>query len=85
MNYELTQAGATVMFTSIGVVLCLAGFCLWRVLTLPPLEEEYLKGPLEIDTGDTDESIQKKAPRGGLEQPSSEGIQTDDSQKIEEG
>jgi hypothetical protein len=29
------------------------GYCLYRVLTLPPLEMEELHGPLDIDTGDT--------------------------------
>ncbi|MGI9427625.1 MAG: hypothetical protein ACR2NM_03125 [Bythopirellula sp.] len=41
------------MLLSVGSVLCLFSFCLYRVLTLPPVEEEHIKGPLEIDTGDT--------------------------------
>lgn len=49
----LSAAGWTVMILSVGAVLCLVGFCVFRVLTLPPVEEETLKGPLEIDTGDT--------------------------------
>ncbi|MGF1578704.1 MAG: hypothetical protein ACFCD0_05010 [Gemmataceae bacterium] len=84
-NYELTFAGAIVMFTSISVVICLATFCLVRVLTLPPTEEEFLKGPLEIDTGDTDESVRKLAPQGALGEAHPEGIKTDNSQKVEEG
>jgi hypothetical protein len=45
--------GWTIMIISISSVLSLVSFCLYRVLTLPPLEEEHLKGPLEIDTRDT--------------------------------
>ena len=45
--------GWTIMTLSVSGVLSLAGFCLYRVLTLPPLEEEHVKGPLEIDTRDT--------------------------------
>jgi len=43
-----------VMSVSVSAVLILVSFCVWRVLTLPPVEEETLKGPLEIDTRDTD-------------------------------
>jgi hypothetical protein len=43
------------MIVSISSVLSLTGFCLYRVLTLPPnVAEEHLKGPLTIDTGDTE-------------------------------
>lgn len=43
-----------VMILSVSSVVTLLSFCLYRVLTLPPVEvEEHLKGPLEIDTGDT--------------------------------
>jgi hypothetical protein len=45
--------GWCIMILSVGAVLTLVSFCLYRVLTLPPLEEEHLKGPLEIDTRDT--------------------------------
>ena len=45
--------GWIVMSISVGSVLALVGFCLYRVLSLPPVEEEHLKGPLEIDTRDT--------------------------------
>jgi hypothetical protein len=48
----LTPAGWTVMIASIGTVLSLVSYCLYRVLTLPPVEE-HLKGPLDIDTRDT--------------------------------
>lgn len=50
----MTIGGWIVMVLSIGSVVSLAGFCLCRVLLLPPVDvEEHLKGPLEIDTGDT--------------------------------
>ncbi len=43
-----------VMILSVSSVVTLLSFCLYRVLTLPPVEvEEHLKGPLEIDTKDT--------------------------------
>jgi hypothetical protein len=50
----VTTGGWIVMTLSVGSVLLLAGFCVFRVLTLPPVEaEEHLKGPLDIDTRDT--------------------------------
>jgi len=49
----MTSAGWIVMILSISSVLSLVSYCLYRVLTLPPVEEESLKGPLEIDTRDT--------------------------------
>jgi len=49
----MTTGGWVVMLLSVGSVLALAGFCLYRVLTLPPVDEESIKGPLEIDTSDT--------------------------------
>lgn len=50
----MTTAGLIIMVVSVGSVLTLAGFCLYRVLTLPPeIVEEHLKAPLDIDTRDT--------------------------------
>ena len=49
----MNPLGWTVMVLSVGSVLVLTGFCLYRVLTLPPAEVEDLTAPLEIDTGDT--------------------------------
>lgn len=46
--------GWAAMTISIVVVLSLVGYCLSRVLKLPPVEVEQLTGPLEIDTGDTE-------------------------------
>lgn len=44
--------GWVVMIVSVGAVLSLVTFCVRKVLTLPPVEEEGIQGPLEIDTGD---------------------------------
>jgi SNF family Na+-dependent transporter len=41
------------MIVSVGTVLSLCAYCLIRVLTLPAVEAEHLKAPLDIDTGDT--------------------------------
>ena len=49
----MTSGGWVVMLLSVGSVLTLVTYCFIRVLSLPPVEEESLKGPLEIDTGDT--------------------------------
>jgi hypothetical protein len=49
----MTWAGWLVMILSVGTVLALVTYCVVRVLSLPPVEMEDLKGPLEIDTRDT--------------------------------
>jgi len=50
----MTTAGLTIMIVSVGSVLALAGFCISRVLLLPPDDvEEHFKAPLDIDTRDT--------------------------------
>jgi hypothetical protein len=41
------------MVVSVGSVLTLVTFCIARVLSLPPVEDDDLIGPLRIDTGDT--------------------------------
>ncbi len=47
-------AGLTIMIVSVGSVFGLIGFCLFRVLLLPPeVVEEQFKAPLDIDTRDT--------------------------------
>jgi hypothetical protein len=52
---RMTPAGWIIMIVSVGSVLALTAFCLYRVLSLPPqVAEEHLKGPLVIDTGDTE-------------------------------
>lgn len=53
----MTTAGWVVMILSVGSVLALVSYCLWRVLTLPPVEiEEHIKAPPDIDTGDTQDA-----------------------------
>ena len=50
----MTRGGLLVMILSVGSVLALVGYCLYRVLLLPPADiDEHLKGVWEIDTGDT--------------------------------
>jgi len=57
MNHDLTAAGWTVMVLSLGAVLVLVTYCLYRVLSLPPVDaEEHLKGPMHIDTRDTQDA-----------------------------
>ncbi len=53
-NYNIRGFGLAAMSLSVVTVLALVSFCLYRVLSLPPAEEEHLKGPLEIDTKDTE-------------------------------
>jgi hypothetical protein len=52
----MTPTGWAIMIVSVGGVLALTGFCLYRVLTLPPEGTEHLQGPLTIDTGDTEDA-----------------------------
>lgn len=51
----MTAAGWGIMMTSVGGVVAWCGYCLYRVLTLPPaVVEEHMKAPLDIDSGDLD-------------------------------
>lgn len=51
----MTTGGWIIMIVSLSTVLTLVTFCLYRVLTLPPVEvEELAAAPLEIDTRDTE-------------------------------
>ncbi len=50
----MNPLGWIMMLSSVGSVLGLTIFCLYRVLTLPPAEIESVNtAPLEIDTRDT--------------------------------
>ena len=50
----MTPLGWAMMAISVGSVLGLVSFCLYRVLTLPAAEVEDVNvAPLEIDTRDT--------------------------------
>jgi hypothetical protein len=52
----MTPIGWLIMITSVTCVIGLTWFCLWRVLSLPPVEVEDLNvAPLEIETPDTKE------------------------------
>lgn len=52
----MTPSALIVMLVSVGSVLALVAFCLYRVLSLPPVEDEDLKSPLRIDTGDVEDA-----------------------------
>lgn len=52
----MTTAGWAVMLVSVSSVLALTVFCIYRVLNLPPVEQEGVQGPLGIDTGDTEDA-----------------------------
>ena len=57
MVEPLNTYGLVTMILSIGIVISLMTFCLVKVLNLPPVDGvEHLKGPLEIDTGDTQDA-----------------------------
>jgi hypothetical protein len=47
----MTTPGWIMMLLSIGFVIGLLLFCLYRVTTTPK-SEEHMHGPLDIDTGD---------------------------------
>jgi hypothetical protein len=50
----MTPAAWTIMIASVTFVLALVSYCLYRVLTLPPVEvEESIHGQPAIDTHDT--------------------------------
>jgi hypothetical protein len=51
--FTVLPATWAAMVISVGGVLSLCGYCLVRVLTLPAVEVEHLKAPLDIETGDT--------------------------------
>jgi hypothetical protein len=49
----MNLGGWIVMTLSVGSVVATLVYCLYRVLTLPPVEvTEHLKGPFEVDTRD---------------------------------
>ena len=57
VNHDLNFAGWAVMVLSLSSVLTLVTYCLYRVLTLPPVDfQEHLKGPGNIDTHDTEDA-----------------------------
>jgi hypothetical protein len=53
----MNRFGWAIMIASVSSVLALTAFCIYRVYKLPPMvAEESLSGPLEIDTGDTNDA-----------------------------
>jgi hypothetical protein len=50
----MSPSALVVMLVSVGSVLTLVAFCLYRVLSLPPVEDESLKGPFKIDADDVE-------------------------------
>ncbi|MBL4883088.1 MAG: hypothetical protein JKY95_00955 [Planctomycetaceae bacterium] len=48
--------GWLIMIASMGTVLCMVTYCLVKVLSLPAVEMDEIKGPLEIDTQDTEDA-----------------------------
>jgi hypothetical protein len=55
----MTAVGIVIMAGSISSVVGLTVFCLYRVLTLPPVEIEELNvAPLEIETPDIEDRAQ---------------------------
>ena len=49
----MTQGGWIIMIGSVGAILTLVSYCLYRVLSLPPTDiETHLKAPPDIDTQD---------------------------------
>ncbi len=51
---QLTISGAVLMTLSIGMVLALSGYCLWRILS-EKRPEKYHHTPLDIDTHDVEQ------------------------------
>lgn len=49
----MTAAAWIIMTLSVGSVLALTVFCIIRVWNLPPVEQDDVKGQLQIDTRDT--------------------------------
>ncbi len=62
MNAEIvsdamTTGGWIVMILSVGSVVTLVSYCLFRVLSLPPVEvEEHLHAPPDTDPHDTEDA-----------------------------
>ena len=52
----MTTAGWTIMTLSIASVLTLVTYCIYRVLSLPPVDMESLRSPAGIDTKDTEDA-----------------------------
>lgn len=51
----MNTSGWVFLLVSVTSVMALTVYCFYKVLTLPPSEEEDLHGPLDIDTGDQED------------------------------
>lgn len=51
----MNASGWVFLLLSVGSVTALTVYCFYKVLTLPPSEEDDLHGPLDIDTGDRED------------------------------
>jgi hypothetical protein len=49
----MNAQGLTIMLISVSTVLAMTVYCMYRVLNLPPVELDDIRGPLGVDTGDT--------------------------------
>ncbi len=52
----LNTWGWTIMLVSVGSVVMLTAYCMMRVLSLPPVDVDDIRSPLDIDTGDTEDA-----------------------------
>ena len=52
----MNAQGLAIMLISVGTVLVLTAYCMYRVLNLPPMEVDDITGPLGVDTGDTEDA-----------------------------
>jgi len=52
----MEPSGWAMMIVSMGTVLCMVAYCLIKVLSLPAVEMDDIKGPLEIETLDTEDA-----------------------------
>ena len=52
----MNAQGWIVMLTSVSMVLALVSYCMVRVMSLPAIEMDDIHGPLDIDTGDTQDA-----------------------------
>ena len=53
---EINAQGWTTLLISVTSVLSLVTFCLYRVMTLPPVDEDSVHSRLDIDTRDTEDA-----------------------------
>jgi len=52
----MNAQGLVTMLVSVGTVVTLTAYCIYRVLNLPPVEADDINSPISIDTGDTEDA-----------------------------